>query len=517
MSSVTDPQPDPAADEIVAYLDGELAPQDCRRVESRLATDEKFRQELHELDRAWDALDALPASTVDDGFARTTIELACVAAEADLTENAAAAKAANRHRKWRWIAAGVAAGVFGFLAGRALVPHHNGELLADLPAIHQLNVLPYVENVDFLRRLSAAMAPEQFIKDKETFDHNVKELESANSPSFETRREWIQSLPTERKAELADHTRTYNELESSTGERERMRTIMDEVRQAKDSAELQKTLVAFGQWLSRHSGGQQELLLEQLNDLPADKADKRVEVVRRHIEQDERLASRHLSADDAEKLRQEIIQIAQENKEEMLDRARKARKGARNNSEGSFAPQGSMFALADRFKGDKRMETANRLVGKLSDAAQAHWKSLEGQRKSGQLWIWIQDAMKLKADPEKLEQFFAGEKLLPEERQKLLEEPRANMEADLERMYIRSELGVENAGQLFGDFGEPGRMPWNGRGIGPPREGEGLNRQPGFGPGPRPDGPPGERRPRNRPTRPPGDQPPPDQQKQQSI
>ena len=96
MSSVTDPQPDPAADEIVAYLDGELPPQDCRRVESRLATDEEFRQELHELDRAWDALDVLPASTVDDGFARTTIELACVAAEADLTDHAAAAKAANR-------------------------------------------------------------------------------------------------------------------------------------------------------------------------------------------------------------------------------------------------------------------------------------------------------------------------------------------------------------------------------------------------------------------------------------
>src|SRR5881394_3636280 len=131
MSSITNPQPDPAADEIVAYLDGELAPQDCRRVESRLATDEEYRQELHELDRAWEALDVLPASTVDDGFAQTTIELACVAAEADLTEHTATAKAANRNRIWRWIAAGVAAGLFGFVAGRALVPHRNETLLAD--------------------------------------------------------------------------------------------------------------------------------------------------------------------------------------------------------------------------------------------------------------------------------------------------------------------------------------------------------------------------------------------------
>src|SRR6185369_12825375 len=121
MSSIADPQPDPAADEIVAYLDGELPPQDCRRVESRLATDEEYRQELNDLDRAWEALDALPASTVDDGFARTTIELACVASEADFTDRTAAAKVANRNRMWRWIAAGVAAGLFGFIVGRALV------------------------------------------------------------------------------------------------------------------------------------------------------------------------------------------------------------------------------------------------------------------------------------------------------------------------------------------------------------------------------------------------------------
>src|SRR5258705_11549465 len=86
MSSVTDPQPDPVADEIVAYLDGELPPQDSRRVESRLATDEAYQQELHELDLAWEALDVLPTPTVDDGLARTTIELACVAAESDLSE-----------------------------------------------------------------------------------------------------------------------------------------------------------------------------------------------------------------------------------------------------------------------------------------------------------------------------------------------------------------------------------------------------------------------------------------------
>ena len=104
----------------------------------------------------------------------------------------------------------------------------------------------------------------------------------------------------------------------------------------------------------------------------------------RHIEQDERLASRHLTPDDAEKLRQEIKKVVQENKEEIFERARKARKGVRLNSEGPFALQGSMFVLAELFR-EKRQETEKRLIGKLNDTEQAHWKSLEGQRKWGQL------------------------------------------------------------------------------------------------------------------------------------
>src|SRR6476646_10458430 len=371
MSSVTDPQPDPAADEIVAYLDGELPPQDCRRVESRLATDEEFRQELNELGRAYDALDVLPTPTVDDGFARTTIELACVAAEADLSEHSAATKAANRNRLWRWIAAGVAASVFGFLAGQALIPHRNSELLADLPAIHQLNVLPYVENVEFLRRLSAAMPPEQFIKDEQTFDRNVKELEKANSPLFETRREWIQSLPAERKAELADRTRAFDDLEQASEEREHMRKVMEDVREATDKDDLQKMLVAYGQWLSRHTGGQQERLHEQLRGRPVE---EQVAVVQKTIEADEEQHYRHLSLDEAEKLRQEIIQIAKDRRPGFMSGRKEDRA---SNFDDQRIRQATLTAIRELFQekdNKKRAENEERLTSQLSPESQAHLK-----------------------------------------------------------------------------------------------------------------------------------------------
>ena len=78
-------QPDaPDTDELVAYLDGELSADECRRVERRLASDADYRRRLSELEQAWLVLEELPQRTVDDNFARTTIEMVAVEAERDV-------------------------------------------------------------------------------------------------------------------------------------------------------------------------------------------------------------------------------------------------------------------------------------------------------------------------------------------------------------------------------------------------------------------------------------------------
>src|SRR4029078_3608230 len=115
----------------------------------------------------------------------TTLKRDCVAAKADLTEHTAIATAVKRDRTRRWVAGGVAAIVLGFFIGRALIPNHNEELVNDLPAIHQFSVLPYVEDVEFLRLLGKAIPPEQLVRDEPAFDKNLKELESANSKSLD--------------------------------------------------------------------------------------------------------------------------------------------------------------------------------------------------------------------------------------------------------------------------------------------------------------------------------------------
>ena len=87
----------------MAYLDGELSAEECRRVEQRLANDADYRRRLTELEQAWSALEALPPTKVDDDFARTTIEMVDRAAEGDWAESAT--QAVGRRQTY-WLAAG---------------------------------------------------------------------------------------------------------------------------------------------------------------------------------------------------------------------------------------------------------------------------------------------------------------------------------------------------------------------------------------------------------------------------
>jgi hypothetical protein len=525
MSSTIDPQREPSAnDELVAYLDGELAPDECRRVEDRLAADDDYRQQLRDLDQAWEALNALPTTAVDDGFARTTIELACVAAEEDLSKRTAQATAENRGRKRWWIAAGVAAAVMGFVMMRALAVHRNNILLADLPVIEQVNALALVTDVDFLRRLSSADFVNKVVKDDPEFKRTLADFTSANSASLGERRQWVNSLSAEQKAELAVRSRAFEELPKNFQSKDRLRQLANDIGRAPDAAALQKTLVAYGQWLSRHSAGEQQTLREKFQGLSAD---QQVAEIQKFVDRD----NRHLSPEERTKLRSEIFALANDKKAgPVRDRIEKM-------DVANVGP--ALFVVGESIQNNETREaTINRLLGSLSRDTNEHWKKLprwQRERQWSQLSEWLHEAIQTKEGPGDLERFFASDKLTNDQRQMLLDKPKSEMEAELKRLYLKSDLGIDERWQLFREFGERGRGPRNeppgsgppqgGRpGPGPQRRPDGPPPNPPFGPDgqPRkqfdPDRPPGPRGPRpedrpnggrqgNRPPRPPGDRP----------
>lgn len=142
-----------AAEELVAYLDGELDDVGTQQVERRLASDPAVREEIHQLERAWDLLDDLPREEADESFTQSTVEMVALQAEEALE-----AELARRPRRKvvQWLLAAACLGLAGFLGAFAAgwtIPHPDDALLRDLPALQRLDQLQQADNVEFLRTL----------------------------------------------------------------------------------------------------------------------------------------------------------------------------------------------------------------------------------------------------------------------------------------------------------------------------------------------------------------------------
>ncbi len=144
---------DKVREELVAYLDGELSPDDAQRVERRLAEDTTYRQALQELEKTWDLLDTLPRAEPGDEFTRTTVEMVALSAAAEVEQLKLQAR--RRHRLA--LAASVAAVIAGALAGFGAVywkvTEPNRQLVRDLPVLENMEYYRHADSLEFLRRL----------------------------------------------------------------------------------------------------------------------------------------------------------------------------------------------------------------------------------------------------------------------------------------------------------------------------------------------------------------------------
>ncbi len=459
--------PDLSTDEeLVAYLDGELAPEARRHIEARLAADAELRRQLQTLDKTWGALDELPHTTVDDDFARTTIEMVAVAAEHDAGARAADETRSRRRHELRLAVFGIAAAALGFVGFRALVSDGNQALLDQLPVIVQVDVLGQFHDVDFLRRLRERVPVEELADDREVLAEELAELQQAALPSREQRRAWVEQLSPDEKAALAAKANRFRALSPAPEAQWQLAERERQIARSGDAAQLQETMVAYAQWLARRPAGEQA----ELRQLPADQRLARIEQT---VRREDRWIAQQLSSSDAAQLRKTALAIGDERREAFEEffaqRRGRGRAGGSRRIDPRWVAMGIVFH--DLRDDQTRDATRERLTSALGPAARSTLESLR-RRQDEQLLRWVRDALWPKRGPEELEQFFATE-LDNEQLERLLSMPTADMETELERLYVEEELGLPGVQWLDG-FGEPGRF---GRGM---RGGDDRPRDQGF-------------------------------------
>ncbi len=141
-------------DNFVAYLDGELNPDEAKRLESVLADSPVARQDVEMLVRTYDLLDLLPRQQATTEFTQrtmATIKLADV--KPDLTQTW------WYRRAHLAVVAAAGAGLLavsaflGYAGTNRWVPSDEDLLLRDLPIIMNLDDYQQVGQHEFLERL----------------------------------------------------------------------------------------------------------------------------------------------------------------------------------------------------------------------------------------------------------------------------------------------------------------------------------------------------------------------------
>ena len=77
-------------EQLVAYLDGELEPEESRRIEELLASDAEAQEIMQRLDRTWEMLDELERQEPGEATVRSTMEMVAAAAEEEVAAEAEA-------------------------------------------------------------------------------------------------------------------------------------------------------------------------------------------------------------------------------------------------------------------------------------------------------------------------------------------------------------------------------------------------------------------------------------------
>jgi hypothetical protein len=289
-------------------------------------------------------------------------------------------------------------------------------------------------------------------------------LRADDDESVADRRERVEHMTPEQKAELKQKLERFENLKPA--EQERIRKLHDEINGCKDKDKLKETLERYHHWLSTLSSGERNELLS----LPQDKRIAKIkELMNKQEEQRfKTLVAAKLTKEDREAILRWLGQYVDEHRDEIMESLPEE---WRPRGEGDAVRFPLMGIMARRWseenaKGPRpTKEDFEKLTASLSVDAR---KTIEGVKEADKRdklalkWvgaaIWSRRAPP-PVSPEELNKFYVN--LSPTEREKLDMLPPQEMQASLLRLYHQHHFSGRGG-------------PWQGgRGGGPGQRGSG--------------------------------------------
>ncbi|MDG2409967.1 MAG: hypothetical protein P8M53_13240 [Pirellulales bacterium] len=239
-------------EQLSAYIDGELSPEETIVLEQRLAADEKLRKRLAGLKNNWGLLESLPRENVSSRFTASTVEMVAIRATANNSlDTSTAIGWASRNPRWLFIiAAALLAGFFGYVATRVitntspvngLLENRNALLIKHLNFLEHFPEYQLTDNINFLKKLYQI---EYFSSRTQVaaYPAIVKQAQDSN----EEARTRILGMNSGEKNRV--HRNYLGFLQLPEPEQKRLLILHDTLLAAPNTEVLSKVLITYSRW-----------------------------------------------------------------------------------------------------------------------------------------------------------------------------------------------------------------------------------------------------------------------------
>jgi len=301
-------------EQLVAYLDGELPPEERIVLEARLGRDSSLRKRLRTLQHGWDMLDELPMATPSAVFLESTIRMAAMEASQGKSSTNGSWTNGWLKSKRVWVSLITIFCLGVGVAGARVRERQQFRLqLSQLPVAMHVDAYLNANDISMMRTLMQLPQWQKAVEIAERFgEWDFSLHQRIDQASVSQRNQLLQELPIEHQQVVMQSWQRFEKLDPAA--KASILETAQRVSDQSDSADLLATMDRFARW-------RESLAPAQRDQITSGDAEGRMKAIdeslQRTVRQWTQQTSRLLTEEDIETIYHVVRQIARLRIEEL--------------------------------------------------------------------------------------------------------------------------------------------------------------------------------------------------------